>query len=370
MMRLRDLLSAIDRAAPFDLQESWDHSGLQVGDPRRPVRRVMVALDATEAVVRETRRRRADVLVTHHPLLFEPLRALSPSTPAGATALELARRNIACIAAHTNYDAAPGGLNDRLAAKLGLAADTAPLERGAARRAFKLVTFVPQGDLQRMRRALFAAGAGRIGDYTECSFAAQGTGTFRGGALTHPTVGRAGRREQVTEWRLEAIVPAVCAEAVVRALRAAHSYEEPALDLYPLEVPRESAGLGRVGDLKRAATLGELVARVKRSLKVKTVEMVGRRTARTKVRRAAVCGGSGGNLWSAALAAGAEVLVTGEMKHSQRVASAAAGLVTLVAGHYATEHLAVRGLARIIAAALPELAVTTSRTETNPTTWR
>ena len=369
MPHVLDVLAAIDRAAPFALQRPTDNSGLLLGDRRAPARRLLVALDPTLAAAGEARRRRADILVTHHPLFFDPLRRITADSPDGAVALELLRAGIALIAAHTNYDAAPGGLNDLLAAKLGLL-DTAPIEPAAPRRSYKLVTFVPETDLPHVQAALFAAGAGHIGRYSECSFRTPGTGTFRGDEGSHPTVGRPGRRRQVAELRLETVVPPGCVDAVVRALRTSHSYEEPAFDLLPLDVPNESAGIGRAGRLARPATLAELVTLVKRAFKVRIVEVVGRPAGLRRARRLAVGSGACGSLWPQALAAGAEVFVTGEMKHADRLAAAESGLVTLVAGHWATERPAVAGLARILAAALPEVQVIQSATERDPTTWR
>ena len=367
MIRVRDVLAAIDRAAPFRLQESWDNSGLLVGDPKARVKRILVALDHTTAVVGEARRRRADLLVTHHPLFVDGTKRLTTETPDGAAALKMAASGIAHIAAHTNYDAAPGGLNDLLAKKLGLV-DAVPLDRPPASGGMKLVVFLPPADRERVQRALFAAGAGQIGDYSQCSFRVGGTGTFLGGKSTHPTVGQPGRREEVQELRLETVVPPDRVAEVVRALRNAHPYEEPAFDLYPLAGLDERAGLGRVGTLARRQTLRAFTDRVRRSLKVKTVQVIG--SPGRRIERVAVVGGGGGSLWPQAVEAGAQVLVTGEMKYHDRLASRDAGLVTVLAGHYATEQLGVGGLAKLLRAALPEAKVVISTTERNPTTWR
>jgi len=367
MIRVGDVLAAIDRAAPFRLQESWDNSGLLVGDPKAPVKRILVALDHTTEVIGEARRRRADLLVTHHPLFVDGTKRLTTETPDGAAALKMAAAGIAHIAAHTNYDAAPGGLNDLLAKKLGLV-DAVPLDRPPASGGMKLVVFLPPADLERVQRAVFAAGAGRIGEYSQCSFRGGGTGTFLGGESTNPTVGRRGRREEVQELRLETVVPPDRVAEVVRALRNAHSYEEPAFDLYPLAGLDERTGLGRVGTLARRQTLRAFVEKVRRSLKVKTVEVVG--SPGRRIERVAVVGGGGGAFWPQALGSGAQVLVTGEMKHHDRLASRDAGLVTVLAGHYATEHVALAGLAKLLRAALPDTKILTSMAERNPTTWR
>ena len=367
MTRVRDVLAAIDRAAPFALQSESDNSGLLVGDPAAPVRTIAVALDPTPPNIREARRRRAQCLVTHHPLFWTKLKTLSPDSHVGASVLEAGRAEVALIAAHTNYDNAVGGLNDLLARRLGLR-DSAPLRPSAAARSYKVVVFVPAGDLERVQRALFQAGAGHIGDYAECSFRVAGTGTFRGGASTHPTVGRRGRREEVPELRLETVVPAGCVEAVVRALRAAHSYEEPAFDLHPLDVLREGAGLGRVGELKRPESLAAFIRRVKRALGVRTVEVIG--SAGRRISRVALVSGGGGDVWPLAVQAGADVYLTGEMKHHDRLAARDGGLTVVLAGHYATEYPAVAGLVKMLRSALPDVRVLPLASERDPTAWR
>jgi dinuclear metal center YbgI/SA1388 family protein len=368
MSRVLDVFRAVDRAAPFALQLGNDNSGLLLGDRGATVRRVLVALDPTLAAAREARRRRADVLVTHHPIFFDPQRRVTADTYDGAVALELLRSHVALIAAHTNYDAARGGLNDLLAVRLGLV-NIAPLDPSAPERSYKLVTFVPEADLKRVQAALFAAGAGHIGDYSECSFHSSGTGTFLGGATTRPTVGRRGRREQAPELRLETVVPSDRVDAAVRALRAAHSYEEPAYDLVPVEVRRDGAGIGRLGTLPRAMTMAEVITLAKRAFKVRAVELVGRPAGR-RVRRVAVGSGACGFVWPKARAAGADVLLIGEMKHSDRLAAAENGMPTILAGHWATERPAVAGLAKIVAAALPDVRVMQTATERDPSAWR
>ncbi|HOI55121.1 MAG TPA: Nif3-like dinuclear metal center hexameric protein [Phycisphaerae bacterium] len=366
MTQVRDVLAVIDRAAPLALQESWDNCGLLVGDPAASVTRLLVALDHTEAVVKEARRLKAELLVTHHPLFLPPLKRLCPDTHDGRIALDLAAAGVALIAAHTNYDAARDGLNDILARSLGLM-DTVPLVPAAVTRATKLVVFVPPGDLDRVERAAFDAGAGHIGQYSQCSFRVSGSGTFLGGESTHPAVGTRGRRQQVDELRVETVVPTNRVAEVAAAVRAAHSYETPALDLYPLDVAAEGAGLGRAGKLVKAVALKTFVDRVRRALGAKTVEVVG--SLKGNLERAAVLGGAGGDYWPQALAAGAQVLVTGEMKHHERLAAVDAGMVAIVAGHYATEHPAVAGLAKLLRAALPDVKVQASAAEKNPTTW-
>lgn len=367
MTRVADVLNAIHTVAPLSLQQSWDNCGLQIGDPEALVDTVLVSLDTRAAVIGEAEKLGAQCLVTHHPLFFKPVQQLSAADDVGRAALRLARGGIALVAAHTNYDAAPGGLNDLLAEAAGLTRCD-PFEHPEHSRGMRLCIFLPPADLPRVQQAIFEAGAGGIGEYSQCAFRVTGTGGFRGSSRSRPSVGQAGNYEEVQEIKLETVLPPAKAEQVVRALRAAHSYEEAAFDLVPTEIVHERAGLGRIGRLPRAVTVRTLAERLKKNLKIRTLELVGRPSRRTISRVAVICGG-GGSLWQAARDAGAELLITGEMKHHERIACADAGMAAIVAGHYATEHPAVRGLANLLKNALPaDVRILPSRRESDPTT--
>ncbi len=367
MTTVRDILSALHRAAPLELQQPWDNCGLQLGDPAAKVSTVLVAMDTRAAVVAEAAKVGADCLVTHHPLLFQPLKQISADNAVGRAAMDLIRSNTALISAHTNYDAAPGGLNDLLARTVGLE-DCQPFDHPEASQGLRLCVFVPPGDLEQVERAIFEAGAGQIGNYCHCAFRSKGTGSFVGQEGSHPSVGEAGREEEVEEIRLETVVPPERVEAVIRALRAAHSYEEAAYGLVPTRIVHDRAGLGRVGDLPRAVSPATFVGRIKKALGLPMVEVVGQ--PKKRIRRVALVCGGGGSLWRAARATGADLFLTGEMKHNERAECADAGFAAIVAGHYATEHLAVEGLAELLGKALPrEVRVRQSRRETDPTSW-
>ena len=367
MTRVSNILNAIHGLAPLKLQQSWDNCGLQIGDAAAHVDKILVSLDIRTAVIDEAVKMGAQCLVTHHPLFFKPFTNLTADNAVGAAALALARHGMALIAAHTNYDAAPGGLNDLLARAAGLQ-QCEPFEHPEHSRGMKLCVCMPPGDLQRVQQAIFEAGAGCIGEYCECSFRVSGTGSFRGSSTTKPTIGRPGEYEETQEIRLETVLPAARAEAVVRALRAAHSYEEAAFDLSPTEIVHERAGLGRVGNLPQPLTVSTIVTRLKKALRTPTVELIGR-PPRT-VRRLAVIAGGGGDFWTSARETGADLLITGEMKHHQRIACADAGMAVLLAGHYATERPAVLGLADLLRGALPRsVVIRPSRREDNPTVW-
>src|SRR5439155_7597966 len=266
MPTVADITTALDAFAPPALAADWDNVGLLLGDPRADVRRVLTCLTVTPAVAEEAVKSGAQLIVTHHPILFRGVKRLTTATPEGQAVLALARAGVAVYSPHTAFDNARGGINDRLAAKLGLS-DVRPLRQSDGPRSCKVVVFVPESDLTKVSDAMFAAGAGVIGEYRECSFRLSGTGTFHGGEAANPTVGQKGRREEVSEWRLEVVCPQSAVEAVVSAMRRAHSYEEPAYDVYPLTPGRSAVGEGRVGRLPNPAPLRELAGVVKTQLR-------------------------------------------------------------------------------------------------------
>jgi len=342
-MTVADVVAALHRIAPPELAEEWDNVGLLLGDPTRPCERVVVALEVDRAMLRRAARAGAQLVVSHHPPIFEPLSRVRADEPAGALALEAARLGVALAAAHTNLDVAPGGVNDVLAERLGLRAPE-PLAPAAAGAQAKLVVFAPPDHLAALLAALDEAGAGRIGRYRQCTFRAAGVGTFRGLEGARPAVGRVGRREEVRELRLEAVVPMALAARAAAAVRAAHPYDEPAVDIYPLERARPELGLGRCGALATPMGAGRLVARIKRRLRVDHVRVVG--SVRRRVERAAVLGGAGGGHVADAVRAGCQLFLTGDVSHHQALEADAAGLVVVDAGHAATEAPVIPVLAR------------------------
>ena len=338
--RVHDLLGALHGLYPTDLAEEWDNSGLQVGDLGASVTRVLVALDPSSAAVTAAQACGAQLLVTHHPLLFKPLRRLTPDDPVGKVIWQAVQGGVAIISAHTNLDSAPSGLNTWLAERFGLVA-CEPLQ-GAAGRLLKLVVYIPAGHEETVAEALFAAGAGQVGGYDHCSFRSPGTGTFRPGAGARPFIGTPGEREAVAELRLETIVPQRRLSKVLDRLRKAHPYEEVAYDLIPLANQSPDCGLGRIGQLAEPLTLEALGERSKTALGCQSVRLAG--MLDRKVSKLAVCGGSGAGLIQEAKRRGADALVTGDVKYHEARLAEELGLGIIDAGHFATETLAVTGL--------------------------
>ena len=343
--RVSDWLQVLHDAYPVADAEPWDNVGLQVGDPAATVEAVLVCLDVTAATLAEAADAGAALVVAHHPLLFRSLDQLTPASAAGRLALQAARAGIAVAAAHTNFDVASDGTTAPIERLLGIT-DAKPLTPAAARDGFvKLVVFVPVEATGAVMAAAFAAGAGGIGEYDECSFRVSGTGTFRPSAAANPAVGERGLRNDVPEDRVEMVLPSARASAVVDAVNAAHPYEEVALDVYPLAgIGRAGPGkgLGRVGDLATPLTIAEAAQRLREGLPSPLLRAAG--DPSRVVTRVAACGGAGDSLIAAAQAAGAELYVTGDLRHHVTLDALTMGMAVIDAGHYATESAALPAL--------------------------
>lgn len=362
--KLIDVCEYLDRFAPLHLAAEWDNVGLLVGETESVVRRIMTCLTLTPPVALEAIERGVDLIVTHHPVMFRGIKKLTSTSPDGALLLPLIRAQIAVYSPHTAFDNTVGGINERLAQKLGLKQLRA-LRSQETGKSFKVVVFVPDSHLAAVADAMFAAGAGRIGEYRECSFRLAGTGTFFSTETTNPTLGQKGRREEVSEWRLEMVCPASALEAVLSAMRRAHNYEEPAYDVYPLQ-PSASAivGQGRVGQLEAPTTLGELAQRVKTALHLSQIAAVGEPSK--PVERVAIACGAAGEFLTDAIRARADVFLTGELRFHDALLAEAKDIGVLIPGHYATERFAVEALVAVLTEKFPQLEIFTSQQEKDP----
>ncbi len=323
----------------------------------------MTCLTVTPDTAAEAIERRAEVIVSHHPVLFRAVKAIRADQPATGFLWELARAGVAILSPHTAFDNTAGGINDGLAERIGLR-DVGPLRTGPTRQELKVVVFVPENDREAVMAAAFQAGAGRIGDYSGCSFATAGQGTFLGGETTNPTLGERGRRESVAEWRVEMVCPERRLEPVLSAIRTAHSYEEPALDVYPLNPVPAGPGSGRIGRLQRPEPLGVFARRVGDLLRSTALRFAGNPSR--DVERVAICCGAGDDFLDDAARARADVLLTGEARFHRALEAEGRGIGLIVAGHHATERPGVEDLARRVAAAFPGLDVWPSRARTRP----
>jgi dinuclear metal center YbgI/SA1388 family protein len=367
---VKQVSAALQELAPESLAESWDKVGLHVGDPNRPVRKVMLSLDSNdENVIDEAIRIGADLIVAHHAMIFKPVQTIRTDTPYGRKLQKLLVNNIAVYVAHTNLDIAEGGVNDILASRLHLE-DVQVLSRVHNRRLKKLVVFVPQTHHEQVRQALGDAGAGWIGNYSHCSFNTPGKGTFVPQAGTDPYIGEQGQLEEVEEVRVETIIEEHQQEKVIAAMLTAHPYEEVAYDIYPLEVMGKELGVGRVGNLVQEMTLAQFAEFVKQQYGVEHARVVGPHDR--VVRRVAVLGGSGEEYYPEAIKKGADVFITGDIRYHYAQDALADGLCMIDPGHN-TEKVCLPSLQAYLQAKMNEYGfdteVVVSETNTEPFTF-
>lgn len=333
--RVGDWVEALEAAYDPRWAEPWDAVGLVCGDPDAPCEDVLFAIDPVAATVEEAVARGARLLVTHHPLLLRGVHGVPVTDYKGTLVTCLVEHGVALYVAHTNADNANPGVSDVLARVLGVE-DALPLSPGPPDDAAKLVVYVPASDAAKVVDALASAGAGTIGEYDRCAWWVDGTGTFEARPGTSPAVGEPGERTETSERRVEMVVPHARLSACVRALLAAHPYEEPAYDVLPVLLPNDR-GVGRIGTLASPATLGEFVSRVADALPTTVNAVRASGDPERRVERVAVCGGSGDDLIDTARRAGADVYVTADLRHHPASEAAERGLALVDAGHWASE---------------------------------
>ncbi|MPZ52372.1 MAG: Nif3-like dinuclear metal center hexameric protein [Acidimicrobiia bacterium] len=345
-MQLSEFLKRMARETVPDRAASWDAVGIQVGDLTAELTTVTAVHEVTEEITAKLEAHPVDLVVSYHPLLFRPVRRLVPGRSPGGRATRLLVSRVAVAVTHTDFDAMPGGTADALAEEIGLK-DITVFGPMAGRDTVKMVTFVPEKDLDRVVTALAEAGAGVIGNYRGCSYRSTGEGSFFAGEGTTPVKGQVGQLNLETETRLEMIAPAQARSAVMAALVSAHPYEEPAFDVY--EVESNHGFVGRVGAWQ--GDWQQLVSVVMERLGSEGVRVA---PLDGEVSAVAVVPGSGSSLIAAARASGADALVTGDMSHHAMVEANDAGLAVIDAGHAPTEKPGMRRLRRLVADIGPE----------------
>lgn len=346
MKPLNEVLKELETIAPLELAETWDNVGLLVGDRSATVSRALLTIDYTDDVAAEAREQKCELVISYHPVIFEGHKRMT-SDRATRLIFDAIRNGVAIYSPHTALDVAEGGTNDVLADCLSLG-NRRPLRyRETKPTHYKLVTFVPTDAVDKVADALFAAGAGsigQIGNYTNCSFRSPGIGTFKGNDASNPAVGEAGKFERVEEMRLEVILEKSHAQTAVEALRKAHPYEEVAFDLQmlaPLTVP---AGIGRVGTLPSEITLEMVANLLKRSIGVNHLLLAGDKDA--MVKKVAICAGAGGELVKDVLASKPDLYITGELRHHSALELQRAGVNVICTLHSNSERLTLQHVAR------------------------
>jgi len=360
-MKLADLTSYLESLAPLAYQEDYDNAGLIVGEPGQEINQALISLDCTEAVVDEAIATGCQVIISHHPIVFRGLKKFNGKTYVERVVEKAIRHNIALYAIHTNLDNVITGVNAKICETLGLKNCHILLPKHNLLK--KLVTYVPDSHAERVRNALFEAGAGHIGNYSECSFNAQGTGTFKGNEETDPFVGEPGKRHAENETRIETIYSATLESKVLMALVLAHPYEEVAYDLYTLSNPNQQVGSGIAGELDTPMDESEFLALVKEKMNAQII----RHTAFTGrgVKKVAVCGGAGGFLLKHAIAAGADIFITADYKYHDFF-DADGKIMIADIGHFESEQFTQQLLYEIIQKKFSTFALRLTEINTNP----
>ncbi len=360
-MKIKDLTSYLETLAPLAYQESYDNCGLIVGDVHSTVKKVLITLDATEEVIDEAIREKCQLVVAHHPIVFGGLKKLNGKNYVERTVIKAIKNNIGIYAIHTNLDNVFHGVNAKICERLGLTDCEILLPKKQLLK--KLYTFIPVADFQRVSKAVFDAGAGHIGNYSETGFSVPGTGTFRGNEKSNPVVGKKGVLEKAEEIRFETIFPAVAEQKVIAALLASHPYEEVAFDIVALDNTFQHVGSGMVGNLTPSIAESVFLKSLKKNLKtdvVRHTQLLGK-----PVKRVAVCGGAGRFLLPHAIAQEADVFVTADFKYHDFF-DADQKIVVADVGHYESEQFTKELIQQRLLENFPIIAALISRVNTNP----
>lgn len=369
MPNVQDIINLMEGLAPSSLAESWDTVGLQAGRKDWPVRTILVALDPLREVVEVACDQHVDMLITHHPLLFKPLKNLDFNSPTGSILYQSAVNQLAIYCAHTNLDKVSGGLNDILAKRIGLDSVDV-LAPGEDAESCKLVLYVPVDYEQQVLNALFQTSAGIIGDYSCCAFRTAGKGSFLPEGLARPSIGKTGEISHLDEIRIETLVRKKDVSAVLSHVRSHHPYQTMAFDVYPLLPVESRQGFGRTGAITGRMNLFQFAQDVKEKLCLPNVKISG--NPLMMVQRAAVCSGSGSSLLNVFFASNADVYISGDLRYHDARAAESAGKALLDIGHFASEHLMIEPvcdyLRRQISSASWEIRVEAYQLEKDPFT--
>jgi len=360
-MKLKELTSYLDSVVPLSFQESYDNSGLQVGLADKEISSAMITLDVTEKVIDEVISHKCNVLVSHHPLIFNGIKSLTGKTFTERILYKAVKHDIAIYSAHTNLDVLGYGVSRKMAEKLGL--EKISVLSPSKKMLLKLITYIPESHLEKVRNALFEAGAGVIGNYDQCGFAVPGTGSFRGNENTKPFLGEKGKIHFEKEIRFETILFSHLKDKVIQALLEVHPYEEVAFDIYALENNNVEIGSGCIGSFPHPMSEDDLLKRVSLVFDAKGIRystLTGK-----QVRKIALCGGAGASLLNLAINSGADVFLTADMKYHDFFKTEDR-ILLVDTGHFESEKFSGEILKDLIIKKFPKFAVRFSETNTNP----
>ncbi|MFD2515687.1 Nif3-like dinuclear metal center hexameric protein [Pontibacter locisalis] len=358
---IQEVTQLLEQLAPLSYQENYDNAGLQTGNAKEEVRGVLVTLDCTEDVVEEAIEKGCNLIVAHHPVIFKGLKSLTGRTYVERTIIKAIQHNIAIYASHTNLDSVLNGVNTKIANKLGLQNQKILVSKPQT--LMQLVAFVPIPETEKVLAALHSAGAGNIGEYSNCSFQVQGTGRFKPSDKANPTIGESGKPEEVQEHRIEVVFPAYLQNKIMAALKEAHPYEEVAHYLYSLENRNQEVGIGMIGELSEELSKDDFLNYLKYRMQLEGVRYT--ETDSIGIKKVAVCGGAGSFLIKDALRQGADAFVTGDVKYHEFFDSEGKILIADI-GHYESEVFTKEIFYDTITENFTNFAVYLSEVNTNP----
>jgi len=368
-MKVKDIAAAIEKKVPLKLAQDWDNVGLLIGNPQANVKNILLTIDITQDVVTEAKRLKTDLIISYHPIIWDGLKNITTDGPAG-TVYNLIKAGISVFSIHTALDAAIGGVNDGLAEMIGIQ-DAKPIGDYVDNPVgdnYKVVVFVPIEAAAKVSNAVFAAGAGAIGNYRNCGFGSEGTGTFLPLKGAKPAVGKKGKLEKVPEIRFETIVPAEKLDSVIAAMKKAHPYETPAFDVFKLYNTQSKFGLGRIGKVVPPVRITQIINRIKKYTGAQAAGIVG--DEKRLVKTAAVCAGSCSKIINSVIAVKADCYITGELKHHHALAAQEAGLTCICLSHTVSERFILKKFAKQLQKQINQVTLRISKKDCDPFKWK
>ena len=363
-MKLKEIVVALEDWCPLSYQESYDNAGLITGDPNMNVSGAILCVDSTEAVLEEAIEKNVNLVIAHHPILFSGLKSITGANYIERVIIKAIKNDIAIYASHTNLDNMAFGVNQKIAEKLSLT--NCSILSSSNTTLKKLYSYVPNDAIEKVKNALFAIGAGKIGNYSECSFKISGTGTFKGNLESNPTIGKKGKRHQEQEFKLEVLFPSHLESKIIYTLKEHHPYEEVAYEIISIDNLNQEVGAGMIGELESAMDETDFLEHLKSSMQAQVIRHT--QLLNNKVKRVAICGGSGSFLLQNAISANADVFVTADFKYHQFF-DADHTIVICDIGHYESEQFTQEVFHAFLTEKFRNFAVHFSTVNTNPVNY-
>ena len=363
-MKISEIIQFLETIAPPRLQESYDNAGLLVGDKEKTCAGILIALDVTEEIIEEAVQKNCNLIVAHHPVIFRGIKKLTGNNFVGRTVILAIKKDVAIYAIHTNLDNVLHGVNKKIAEKLNLQNCKVLLPKEGTLK--KLVTFAPSKNAGEVRDALFGVGAGAIGNYNECSFNLEGTGTFKPLEGSDPYTGKIGERHLEKETRIEVIFPEYFQKQLINSLKKTHPYEEVAYDIYSLANVRDDVGSGLLGDLEESTASKQFLNILKEKFGIPAIKHT--KIVKKEIKKVALCGGAGFFLLPEAISSGADIFVTSDIKYHEYF-DADNRILLADIGHYESEQFTIELIAEILQKKLPNFAVLKTEINTNPVSY-